>query len=337
MDGFFFQILAFHFPQFGRGTGPNECQGNIKFRALVRQVLQRADMNKLDGRLKAQLAKEILDSVKSCNGRFLRANFQEATGCRSYVKVSDSVALDKIKQSFRHQLRVLGEAPTQKERQLRVSQGVTGVGMLPPGVPPVLFGNCGSLQAAAAMQRPLDLLSLASLASAGGVASQGSAGNALLNAYNLLPKETSSKDSVLARLTCASTNAAASQSLQGLPAAAMPSLDDSLVALVNTLAAAKAEEAIRQASVAALRVPTASPPQIEASQMQTNLNNATLAQLLSQRIGDSDQSVAVNPQIALARALAMSSQGSTPPPSVGTQSPNSISLLESLLNSGVGS
>ena len=43
------------------GTGPNECQGNIRFRALVRQVLQRADLSKLDGRLKNQLAREILE------------------------------------------------------------------------------------------------------------------------------------------------------------------------------------------------------------------------------------------------------------------------------------
>lgn len=114
------------------GTCPNECQGNIRFRALVRQVLQRADLSKLDKRLKNQLAKEILErcvmfvvcddgvclvlvldrligshttlfvfslnlySVKSRNGRFLRANFQEATECRSYVEVPDAVALDKV-------------------------------------------------------------------------------------------------------------------------------------------------------------------------------------------------------------------------------------------------
>ena len=38
----------------------------------------------------------LLYSVKSRNGRFLRANFQEATGYRSYVEVPDAVALDKV-------------------------------------------------------------------------------------------------------------------------------------------------------------------------------------------------------------------------------------------------
>ena len=334
----------------GRGTGPNECQGNIKFRALVRQVLQRADLSKLDGRLKAKMAKEILHSVKSRNGRFLRANFQEATGRRSYVEVPDSVALDKIKQSFRHQLRVLGEAPTHKERQLRMSQGVAGIGgALGAGLTPAQLGSCASLQAALAVQRPLDLLSLASLTSAGNAKSQGNTdGNALLNAYNLLPREATSSNSALAHLygtnaaaassTIAPTNSnSVSQSLRGSSSPPMPSLDESLVALVNTLATVKAEAAIRQASAAALLLPAATPPGIEAPQLQTNADSASkLASLLSQQGGTSSQGDE-NPQVTLARALALSAQSSaipTPPPAVGAQSPNSMSLLESLLNSG---
>lgn len=94
----------------GRGTGPNESRGNIRFRALVRRALQGVEPSKLDGRLKARLAREILKAVKAENGRFLKINSDGNSPIRSFSVVSDSVALDKVKQSFRHQLRVLEDA-----------------------------------------------------------------------------------------------------------------------------------------------------------------------------------------------------------------------------------
>jgi hypothetical protein len=330
----------------GRGTGPNECQGNIRFRALVRQVLQRADLSKLDGRLKALLAKEILDSVKSRNGRFLRANFQEATGRRSYVEVPNAMALDKIKQSFRHQLRVLGEAVTQKERQLRVSQGSVGTGAYSRRMPSPStqqLGQCGPLQAAATatIQHPLDLLSLVSLASSRNPTPLANTGNTLLNASSMLPKDDMSTNALLAWLFRTNPTAIAAAStvpatnnvdplFQGSSAAPIPFLDDSLVAFMSAFAAAKAEMAIRNASLAALQVPSASPPGIDASQLQNALNNRDLSRLLYQPAGATDQN-SVFPHVSLARALALSTQSRSPPSE--TQSPSSMALLESLLNS----
>ncbi|KAG7367044.1 hypothetical protein IV203_029714 [Nitzschia inconspicua] len=98
----------------GRGTGPNEARGNVKFRALVQKALQSMDLDQMDGQRKARIAKEILDAVKSNNGRFVKATgaataAPEKRGQCNYVAVSDAVALEKIKQSFRHQLRILGE------------------------------------------------------------------------------------------------------------------------------------------------------------------------------------------------------------------------------------
>ena len=199
------------------------------------------------------------------------------------------------------------------------------------GAPGVQLGQCGSLPpaAAAAIQSPLDLLSLASLASVRPISSHFAAGNSLLNTYAMMPtEEAMQRNPFLAQLygtspaatpptmaTGAATNVG--KSFQGSTVPSIPTLDDSLAALVNTLAAAKAEEAIRQASSAALRLPSASPTGLE-SHLQNGLNQAELACLLpqSQRAaGPSDQGL-VEPQISLARALALSSQ--SPSQSAGT-------------------
>lgn len=99
----------------GRGTGPNESQGNIRFRALVRRVLQEVDPSKLDGKIKAKIAREILNAVKAENGRFLKISSDGSSTSRCFSVVPDIVALDKIKQSFRHQLCVLENAVSKRQ------------------------------------------------------------------------------------------------------------------------------------------------------------------------------------------------------------------------------
>jgi hypothetical protein len=85
----------------GRGTGPNEHIGNIRYRAFVREVIKTSELNAIDGKTKTKLAAKIVDSVKARNGRFVkRVN-------DFYQEVPDSLALDKTKQSFRHQLRAI--------------------------------------------------------------------------------------------------------------------------------------------------------------------------------------------------------------------------------------
>lgn len=98
----------------GRGTGPNEQIGNIRFRALVRDVIHASGKRGLDGKEKTRLAKSVIQEVKAKGGRFVRkvegggADVHKNNATKvgdHYEEVSDALALDKTKQSFRHQLR----------------------------------------------------------------------------------------------------------------------------------------------------------------------------------------------------------------------------------------
>ncbi len=98
----------------GRGTGPNEQIGNIRFRALVRDVIQSFGSKDLDGKEKTRLAKSVMKEVKAKGGRFVRRVESGASTDKYknsnragdlYEEVTDALALDKTKQSFRHQLR----------------------------------------------------------------------------------------------------------------------------------------------------------------------------------------------------------------------------------------
>ncbi len=99
---------------FGRGTGPNERIGNIRFRALVQDVIQSFGAKGLVGKTKSRLADVIIKKVKARGGRFVRrVEYDDPTEIQKnrsragdhYEEVTDALALDKIKQSFRHQLR----------------------------------------------------------------------------------------------------------------------------------------------------------------------------------------------------------------------------------------
>jgi hypothetical protein len=89
----------------GRGTGPNEFQGNIRFRALVKETLQSDEFKKSTGSTKTMLARMIVRDVKAQNGRFLKKVGKSSTGRDLFAVVPDRAAVDKTRQSFRHQLK----------------------------------------------------------------------------------------------------------------------------------------------------------------------------------------------------------------------------------------
>jgi hypothetical protein len=110
----------------GRGTGPNENEGNVRFRMLVSKVLNIADSSNshYQKMTKDKLAALVFDTIKNRNGRFLRKLSKAEAGCIRveqiklsnknksasndlYIIVSDEIAINKTKQSFRHQHRVL--------------------------------------------------------------------------------------------------------------------------------------------------------------------------------------------------------------------------------------
>eukprot|EP00934_Nitzschia_sp_Nitz4_P005953 Nitzschia sp. Nitz4//scaffold238_size30058//19551//20594//NITZ4_008003-RA/size30058-augustus-gene-0.17-mRNA-1//-1//CDS//3329543540//5943//frame0 len=118
----------------GRGTGPNGSRGNIKYRSLVRQVLEKAcgiaipteEPNQgaedtIQGSVeKSDLAGHIVRTIKGRGGRFLQkvetktspSEEEVVSGSHMdcYVEVDDSVALNKTKQTFRHQMRIIERA-----------------------------------------------------------------------------------------------------------------------------------------------------------------------------------------------------------------------------------
>lgn len=136
----------------GRGTGPNEYEGNIRFRLLASELLRENDWSGTERRLsKSKLAKKLVEKVHARGGRFIRklsrdeaamwvstatsttttATTGSAAGGRIipavtmghhhqqqrqathgttsdiFIVVPYAVAVDKAKQSFRHQRRVM--------------------------------------------------------------------------------------------------------------------------------------------------------------------------------------------------------------------------------------
>lgn len=103
---------------FGRGSGPNDHEGNIKFRDMV--ASRKAEYLATNHRqTKAKIAKEVVDSVFACNGRFLKklepSEIQKIGFDAShdlYTLVDDDTIMEKAKQALR-QNRDKGSAGTQ--------------------------------------------------------------------------------------------------------------------------------------------------------------------------------------------------------------------------------
>ncbi|KAG7345800.1 hypothetical protein IV203_033331 [Nitzschia inconspicua] len=117
----------------GRGTGSNDHDGNVRFRAIVKQVLRQSlapsgIKRNFSNTTKSSMAATVLSIVHERGGQFVRkaskveivaylgekANQAMSTvdekmvsSSNWYVIVPRQVALEKTKQSFRHQKRVL--------------------------------------------------------------------------------------------------------------------------------------------------------------------------------------------------------------------------------------
>jgi hypothetical protein len=92
---------------FGRGSGPNDHEGNITFRDLVAQRKQEY-MATNHRQTKAKIAKSIVDQIFAVNGRFLKklepdeaASLGYSSGQDVYQVVEDDTVMEKAKQALR--------------------------------------------------------------------------------------------------------------------------------------------------------------------------------------------------------------------------------------------
>ena len=106
---------------FGRGSGPNDHEGNIRFRQRVadRKDEYLATNHRMT---KSKIAKEIVDSVLNENGRFLRKADEKETaslavpdGVEVYVMVDDVTITEKAKQALRQNAMKPEAKPKQKQ------------------------------------------------------------------------------------------------------------------------------------------------------------------------------------------------------------------------------
>ena len=92
---------------FGRGSGPNDHEGNIKFRELVSQ--RKTEYMATNHRqTKAKIARAIVDTVLNNNGRFLKKVEGEElkelglpNGVDAYVLADEDTIMEKAKQALR--------------------------------------------------------------------------------------------------------------------------------------------------------------------------------------------------------------------------------------------
>ena len=92
---------------FGRGSGPNDHEGNIKFRELV-GARKEEYMATNHRQTKAKIARSIVDQVLQRNGRFLKkldasegAKHGVPEGVDGYIVVDDDTVMEKAKQALR--------------------------------------------------------------------------------------------------------------------------------------------------------------------------------------------------------------------------------------------
>jgi hypothetical protein len=118
----------------GRGTGPNAHEGNKRFRVLSAHMLKNLTITKCaasERNSKLTMAKKLVDTVHTRNGKFVRKLtrdernsvvnelFEPSASTRRLLKknknidlyfiVPEDMAIEKAKQSFRHQLRVMSD------------------------------------------------------------------------------------------------------------------------------------------------------------------------------------------------------------------------------------
>jgi hypothetical protein len=131
---------------FGRGSGPNDNEGNIRFRDLVAQ--RKSEYMATNHRqTKAKIAKEIVDQVFLCGGRFLKKiepaeaaslGLPDTCGRDVYQVVGDDTVMEKAKQALRQNRN--REDSTSPKPTSRVRPGVAAI------VPPVATSVSPDLQ-----------------------------------------------------------------------------------------------------------------------------------------------------------------------------------------------
>eukprot|EP00522_Entomoneis_paludosa_P013712 CAMPEP_0172442632 /NCGR_PEP_ID=MMETSP1065-20121228/3031_1 /TAXON_ID=265537 /ORGANISM="Amphiprora paludosa, Strain CCMP125" /LENGTH=456 /DNA_ID=CAMNT_0013192573 /DNA_START=207 /DNA_END=1580 /DNA_ORIENTATION=- len=92
---------------FGRGSGPNDHEGNVRFRKLVAE--RKSEYMATNHRMtKAKIAREIVDAVFIQNGRFLKKIEAEDAriiglpdGVEAWTGVDDDTIMEKAKQALR--------------------------------------------------------------------------------------------------------------------------------------------------------------------------------------------------------------------------------------------
>ena len=108
---------------FGRGSGPNDHEGNIRFRQLVaeRKVEYMATNHRMT---KAKIAKEIVDQVFNANGRFMKKVEQSemkhlglAEGTDVWEIVGDETIMEKAKQALRQNTQRTKAAEPEPKKQ----------------------------------------------------------------------------------------------------------------------------------------------------------------------------------------------------------------------------
>ena len=132
------------------GTGPNEFEGNLRFREMVGELAMSVPPREISSN-KAIFAQKVVDRVQKEGGHFVRklskgeaATLQNAVlkdrsefpkGNDIYVEVPIAVAIEKAKQSFRHQQRIQGSTsspPDKSNRRAKVPTDKTTTTMRKP-------------------------------------------------------------------------------------------------------------------------------------------------------------------------------------------------------------
>jgi hypothetical protein len=132
---------------FGRGSGPNDHEGNVRFRKLVNSR-KGEYMATSHRQTKARIAREIVDSVLAKNGRFLKKAEPEESkvlgippGVDAWLLVDDETIMEKAKQALRQNRekeKVAGKSETKViKAELPTSSTVKKAAPQPPPVAPI--------------------------------------------------------------------------------------------------------------------------------------------------------------------------------------------------------
>ena len=142
---------------FGRGSGPNDHPGNVKFREYV-SVRKAAYMATSHRLTKTNLAKEILDLVSADGGRFLRKVENETTEQELYEIVDDHTIMEKAKQALRQNANKAREttAATSPPQQTTTSLPIDPFDLEP--IPYTQSGYSGPLPTTSSRQPPQPIL-----------------------------------------------------------------------------------------------------------------------------------------------------------------------------------